>query len=246
MTSTTNTTRKTAKFYRDIFNSGNISKSLEVLPEVIKKFGHKRWADYSKGNDTINLRGYTEFNWNHQIEGFFIGNYKESKGKVLADIYWQGDSTDGNESEYASALAYGKVIPAVHEWLGDRTYCKHGDLRISRDEFADALKAVGKYLAPEEIKKRKIAEERSNKQSAVYDEISKKKAGLERWEMEGYWNGRMAVQKLLENEPELIDLPLDQLKAITLKVWEQNNKSDYTLRGGYYSGEKKYNLAYTK
>lgn len=240
----TNTPKKTAKYYRDILNSGNISKSLEVLPEIIKKFGSKRWADYSKGNDTIYIRPYTEFNWNHQIERFFIGNYKESKGKILADIYWQGDSTDGNASEYASALAYGKTIPAEHEFIGGRTYYRHGDLRITREEFADALKAVAKYLSPEEIKKRKIAKERSDKQTAVYAEIDSKKKSLDRWEMEGFWNGRYAVQKLLESKPELIDLPLDQLKAIAIKVWEQNNKSDYSLRGGWYSGEKKYNLSY--
>ena len=237
----TNTPRKTAKYYRDILNSGNISKSLSVMPEIIKKFGYKRWGDkYSKQNDVINLRGYTEFNWNHRIDGFFISD----KGMLCTDIYWQGDSTDGNESVYASALAYGRVIPAEYEWLGDRTYCRHGDLHISREEFADALKAVGKYLAPEEIKKRKIAAERGKKQDAVYEMIDAKKKSLDRWEMEGFWNGRMAVQKLLESKPELVDLPLDQLKAITDKVWENNNKSSYSLRGGYYSGEIKFNLAY--
>ena len=210
------------------------------MPEIIKKFGCKRYGD--KTNTTINLRGYTEFNWNHQIRGFYIGTYKDSKGKLLADIYWQGDSTDGNDSEYASALAYGKVIPAEHEWLGDRTYCRHGDLRITREEFADALKAVAKYLAPEEIKKRKIATERSEKQSAVYAEIDAKKKDLNRWEMEGFWNGRSAVQKLLESKPELIDLPIDKLKAIALKVWENNNKQSYYLKD--YSGKYNYNLEY--
>ena len=155
----TNAPKKTAKYYRDILNSGNISKALSVLGEVIKKYGSKRWSDYSKANDIINVREYTEFNWNHQIEGFFIGK----NGEVLVDIYWQGDSTDGNTSEYASSLMYGKVIPAEHEFDGYRTYYKHGDLRISREEFADALKAVGKYLAPEEIKARKIARERDEK-----------------------------------------------------------------------------------
>ena len=151
---TSNTPRKTAKYYRDIFASGNVSLSLSVLPEVIKKFGTKWWSS-SKHNDTLNVRQYTEFNWNHQIERFTLGTSKQSKGKVLVDIYWQGDSTDGNECEYASNLVYGKTIPAEHVWLGDRTYCRHGDLRITREEFADALKAVAKYLSPEEIKARK-------------------------------------------------------------------------------------------
>lgn len=237
------TLRKTAKYYRDILNSGNISKSLEVLPEIIKKYGYKRWGG-SKSNDNINLYGYTEFNWNHRIEGFFISDYKDNKGKVLVDIYWQGDSTDGNVSEYAKDLVYGKTIPAEHEWLGDRTYTRHGDLRITREEFADALKAVAKYLAPDEIKKRKIAVEWGKKVTAIFDEIDTKKKPLDRYEMEGFWNGRMAVQKLLESKSELIDMPLDKLKAIALKVWENNNKSSYSLRGGWYSGEVKYNLSY--
>ena len=241
----TTTTKKTAKFYRDILASGNISKSLEVLPEVIKKFGSKRWSDkYSKQNDTLNLRGYTEFNWSHRIEGFFIGTCGNAKGKLLVDIYWQGDSTDGNESEYARDLIYGKVIPAEHEWLGDRTYTRHGDLRISREEFADAIKAVATYLSPENIKARKIEKERSEKQTAIYATIDAEKKSLDRWEMENFWNGRYAVQKLLESKPELIDLPLEELKPICLKVWQNNFKSDYSLRGGYYSGTKIYNLAY--
>ena len=243
MTST-NTPRKTAKYYRDILNSGNISKSIAILPEVIKKFGHKRWADYSNGNDTLNIRKYTEFNWNHRIEGFFIGNYKESKGKLLVDIYWQGDSTDGNESEYASALAYGKTIPAEHEFIGGRTYYKHSDIRISREEFADALKAVAKYLSPEEIKKRKIANARAETSTKVFNYIDAKKKNISRWEMENFWNGRIAVQKVLEKNPELLDKSFDELKPIVEKVYSINKKSDYSLRGGYYSGEKKYNLSY--
>ena len=240
-----NTPRKTAKYYREILTSGNTSKAVEVLPEIIKKFGSKRWGD-SKANDYLNLRGYTEFHWNHQIEGFFIGNYKDSKGKLLADIYWQGDSTDGSTSEYARDIMYGKVIPAEWDNIGGiYGMCeRHSPLRIERDEFAEALKAVAKYLSPEEIKKRKIAMERAKKEDAVYAMIDAKKKSLDRWEMEGFWNGRIAVQKLLENKPELIDLPIDQLKAITDKVWENNNKSDYSLRGGWYSGEKHYNLAY--
>ena len=181
-------TRKTAKYYRDILNGNDIRKAVSILPEVIKKFGSKRWAT-SKHNDQLYVKGYTEFEWNHQIVGFFLTD----KGMVCADIYWQGDSTDGYESEFVSAMLNGKTIPAVHEWLGDRTYCKHSDLRISSEEFRNALKAVATYLSPEEIKTRKIINRR-----------------------------REAIDKIFSN----------------------NNKSDYSLRGGWYNGEKKYNLAY--
>ena len=136
------TTKKTAKYYRDIFSGNDIRKAISALPEVIKKYGYKRWSG-SKGNDTLYMKKYTEFEWNHQIEGFFLTD----KGKLCVDIYWQGDSTDGNDSLYVSECIYGKTIPAEHEWLGDRTYTRHGDLRISKEEFEAAIKAVGRNPA---------------------------------------------------------------------------------------------------
>lgn len=234
------TTKKTAKYYRDIFNGSDIRKAVSVLPEVIKKYGSKRWYG-SKCNDTICLKGYTEFEWNHQLEAF---NYIADKNRVCVSIYWQGDSTDGNDSEWADVLMYGKTIPAQSEWLGDRTYYKHGDLRISAEEFRNALKAVAKYLSPEETKKRKVANARAETNTKVFNYIDAKKKNLDRWEMENFWNGRIAVQKVLENNPELLDKPFDELKPIVEKVYANNEKSDYSLRGGWYNGEKKYNLAY--
>lgn len=235
-----NTTKKTAKYYRDILSGNDIRKAVSVLPEVIKKYGYKRWEKYSKGNDILYVRGYTEFEWNHRIEGFFISD----KGNLCVDIYWQGDSTDGNDSVSASSCIYGTTIRGVYEWLGDRTYCKHSDLRITKEEFANALKAVAKYLSPEEIKKRKIANARAETSTKVFNYIDAKKKGLDRWEMENFWNGRIAVQKVLENNPELLNKTFDELKPIVEKVFTNNEKSDYSLRGGWYNGEKKYNLAY--
>lgn len=233
------TTRKTAKYYRDILNSGYLWKAIEVLPEIIKKFGHKRWSS-SKGNDELSLRHYTEFEWNHRIDGFFI----TEKGVVCADIYWQGDSTDGNDSVEVSRLANGYVIRGEYEWIGDRTYCRHSDIRISREELENAIKALATYLSPEEIKARKEADRKADLSSKVFDYIDAKKKGLERWEMENFWNGRIAVQKVLEKNPSLLDLTFDQLKPIVEKVYANNEKSDYSLRGGWYNGEKKYNLTF--
>ena len=240
------TTKKTAKYYRDIFSGNDIRKAVSVLPEVIKKYGHKRWTT-SKHNDEIKLKGYTEFEWNHQIEGFGIS---EKSGRVYVDIYWQGDSTDGNESEWADVMMYGKTIPAEHEWLGNRTYCKHSDLRISAEEFRNALKAVAKYLSPEEMKIRKEAKRKAELSEKIFDLVKQNapknsRGGWGRDEgWEQYWNGRTAVQKVLENNPELLNKTFDELKPIVEKVFTNNEKSDYSLRGGWYNGEKKYNLAY--
>lgn len=234
------TTKKTAKYYRDILSGNDTRKALSVLPEVIKKYGRKRWDKYSKGNDIINLRAYTEFEWNHRIEGFFISD----RGELCVDIYWQGDSTDGNDSVSAISCLNGKVIPAEHEFIGGRTYYRHGDLRISREEFEDAIKAVAKYLDPKDIKARKEAARRSELNNKVFDLICEKGKSLENWEREKYWNGRTAVQKVLEQNPELLDKTFEELKPIVEKVYDNNERTDYFLRGSYYSGEKKYNLAY--
>lgn len=229
---TTTTTRKTAKYYRDIFNGGNVSLALSVLPEVIKKFGSKRWAE-SKYNDILYLKDYTEFEWNHQIESFFL----TKEGRVAADIYWQGDSTDGNTSEWASVLATGKVIPAKSEFDGYRTYYEHSDLRISREEFADAIKAVGKYLSPDEMKKRKIARNRGENSDKIFAYIDAKKKSLDRWEMSMFWNARFGVQKVLENNRELLDKPFSEVKSIIDKVYSNNfRESSY--------GRFEYNLTY--
>jgi hypothetical protein len=229
------TIRKTAKYYRDILNGDNIYASVRILPEVIRKYGHQRWKDKDAPYE-ISVRDYTEFEWNHQIERFSFGK----SGKVIVDIYWQGDSTDGTTDEYASDLINGKVIRGEYEWLGNRTYCRHGDLRISREEFANAVKAVAKYLAPEEVKKRKEEERKRALTQQVFDLVSEQVGSKD----ESYWNGRYGVQKLLEKEPELLDKTFEELKPIVLKVFRNNNKTDYTLRGGWWHGEKKYNLAY--
>ena len=231
--------RKTAKYYRDLLTSGNIHNAVKVLPEIIKKFGYKRWES-SKGNDMLQVRKYTEFEWNHKIVGFFL----TKKGSVCVDIYWQGDSTDGNDSLYAEECINGKTIPAEHEFIGDRTYYRHGDLRITAEEFRNAIKAVAQYLSPEEIKARKEADRKAALSDKVFEFIDAKKKGLDRWEMENFWNGRIAVQKVLEQNPKLLDLTFEELKPTIDKVFENNNKTDYSLRGGWYNGEKKYNLAY--
>jgi hypothetical protein len=48
----------------------------------------------------------------------------------------------------------------------------------------------------------------------------------------------------LENNPELLNKTFEELKPIVEKVFANNEKSDYSLRGGWYNGEKVYNLAY--
>jgi len=226
--------KKTAKYYRDILKKGASSEVIRILPEVIKKYGRKRWDKYSKGNDIINVRKWTEFNWNHRIESFFLTD----KGELCIDIYWQGDSTDGNDSLRAASCINGNIIRAKYEFLGDRTYCEHSDIRISREEFSDAVKAVATYLSPEEIKARKEADRKGEIEDKVYALV----ANLTDNKDEAYWNGRMGVQRLLESEPDILDKEWDEVKRIVTYVYKRNNRSSYYLKND--RGTKEYDLEY--
>ena len=140
------TQRKTKKFYRELIAKQMLNTPIDTIKEVVKKY-----APEDKWWTRIYLAEHTKFNWNHKIER--IGVNKQ--GVVYFSIYWQGDSTDGNDAadltKVINAVRYGRdyVIPAEHEFLGDRTYCRHSDLRISKAEVEDAYKALIAYLTPQ-------------------------------------------------------------------------------------------------
>ena len=243
---TTTATRKTAKFYRDILSGNNVTQSVSVLPEVIRKFGYKSGKNYR-----ISVRDLTEFEpWNQEIQSFELNE----KGVVFAEIYWQGDSTDGSYWERLSDILYGKVIPADNEWLGDRTYCRHSDLRITRDEVLDAIRAVAKYLSPEETKKRKEAERVAKRDADLRKRMSalcvdaKYEKYKHRWSLpEEYWNGRQAIDKLVFGDPEKFSKMDDAtLGEILNKVYSKNERSNYSLERMTDKGykEKVYDLSY--
>ena len=77
------TTRKTAKYYREeLMKNHNLSTLTTLIKEVVTKYGK---------DNQISLKN-DDFNWNHQVTGFSVS----SKGIVYVNVYWQGDSTDGD------------------------------------------------------------------------------------------------------------------------------------------------------
>lgn len=143
--------RKTKKFYRESIAAQMLATPVELLKEVALKYSPKdKWhTEIYLPDDAV------PFNWNHRLER--IGFGKESK-RLYFDVYWQGDSTDGNTTvgveDVVRAVRWGReyVIPAENEWLGNRTYCRHGDLRIEKEEVENAYKYLVKFLSPEKKK----------------------------------------------------------------------------------------------
>lgn len=152
-TSKTTTQRKTKKYYRELIASRMLGTPVCVIAEVIKKYAPKDgWR-----SEIYFRREATPFKWNHRIER--IGLNKSGMSSAYLDIYWQGDSTDGNTtvnlSDVIRAVGSGRdyVIPAEHEFINGRTYERFSDICISREEVGNAYKALINYLSPKSTKK---------------------------------------------------------------------------------------------
>lgn len=131
--------RKTAKYYREALKN---NPSEELLKEIVIKYGAER---------DIYLAD-VECNWNHCIKGLCF-----AKGNRLCfRVYWQGDSTDGDVYVLVSDVRRGRAfVPAEHEVFDNRTYERHGDINVVREEYDNAIKALIDYLSPAAIKERK-------------------------------------------------------------------------------------------
>lgn len=127
-----------SEIYRERLNRGF---DLETVKKVTKEFTENK-----------EIRLDCEFNWDHKIEGFHLN----SKNELIINIYWQGDSRDGNDYINASEFNYSNkvVIPAETFFDGYRTRTIHSDIRVERSELDDAAKLLVEWLAPEKMAER--------------------------------------------------------------------------------------------
>jgi hypothetical protein len=237
------TTRKTAKYYREqLVHTHNPSDLEKLIGEICTKFGGKY--------KTINLWKRVEFNWNHRVEEFRVfGN----DGRVSVKVYWQGDSTDGDDYVYLNdVLRKGThTIKAEHFWDGYRTCEVHSDIRVEREEVESLIKELAKWLSPEEIKERKI----SAQISEIHKEIDSKlgndyyrRYASKGWgsKNEEYYNGFRAVKQLIKGwGKEILKMSKEDIFKAVDKVFHANYKTDYYF-GKNWNGDltKPYDLSY--
>lgn len=136
--------RKTNKYFRTELRKG-FAEGEAVIADVLKRHFVSKW--YTR----VNIEN--EFNWNHCVKGFGL----TSTGKVYVDIYWQGDSTDGNKTIPLDDFKYKSevVIPEESFFDGYRTRYTHSDIRVEKSEIISAFKKVAEYLEPAAVKARK-------------------------------------------------------------------------------------------
>lgn len=232
------TTRKTPKYYREeLLKNHNLSTLTTLIKEVVTKYGK---------DNQISLKN-DDFNWNHQVTGFRV----TSKGIVYVDVYWQGDSTDGDTCvSLSDVFNRGKVtIKAEHYFDGYRTRCRHSDINVEKYEVVKLISLLSEYLSPSAIKERKLKAliaqmERviSNKMGNEYFSKYARKFG----DNEEYYNGRRAVDELVEQEKNnFLKMDINKVLEIVDAVFKKNYKNNRYFGGSLYqSNTKPYDLTY--
>lgn len=212
-------TRKTAKYYcEELVKTQSMNTLNTLIKEVVAKFGNS--------ND-LYLSG-TECNWNHWVRGFSVGK----NGILYVKVYWQGDSTDGdNYVSFNEVYGKGKsVIRAETYWDGCRTRFTHGDIIVEKFEVESLIKVLAEWLSPSAIKARKISAELSRVKGIISRKLGNEyfsKYAYRCGDNEEYNNGRRAVDEWVTAQgTDLIKMALEDILAMVDKVFLANYKND--------------------
>ena len=133
--------RLTKNFFREeIKKSGHNARRL--LPTILKRYGnatkvsprkssYKLWLD----NDD-RIEGY-----NRSMSWWLNGFELSSNGKVYLMVYWQGDSTDGDEYiEMPTGYQNAFLPPTKPVYMGSYYYTARQGIDITPDEIYTAIK----------------------------------------------------------------------------------------------------------
>ena len=231
------TTRKTAKYYREELMKIHNSSTLTILiKEVVAKYGK---------DNQITLKN-DDFNWNHQVTGFSV-----SKGIVYVNVYWQGDSTDGDTCvSLSDVYNRGKVtIKAEHYFDGYRTRCRHSDINVEKYEVVKLVSLLSEYLSPGAIKERKLRAEIAQMERVISNKMGNEyfsKYARKFGDNEEYYNARRAVNKLVEQEKnKFVKMDINKVLEIVDVVFKNNYKNNRYFGGSLYqSNTKPYDFTY--
>lgn len=212
-------TRKTAKYYREeLVKTQSMNTLNTLIKEVVAKFG---------SNNDLYLSG-TECNWNHWVRGFSVGK----NGILYVKVYWQGDSTDGDDYvSFNEVYGRGKsVIRAETYWDGCRTRFTHGDINVEKFEVEQLIKLLAEWLSPSAIKARKISAELSKVKREIDNKMGNEyytKYARRFGNNEEYYNGRGGVNEWVKAQGvDLLKMAIEDIFAMVDKVFQANYKSD--------------------
>ena len=122
--------RKTNNYYRNKIAESSHS-AFSVIEEVVKKYGVKKYIPNKRTYDCIVLHTDHDMGWN-----FRISQFEYRKGKLYMWIYWQGDSTDGDEVVEFDSNGFDLPI------IAERSYIKRPYIKVRSRDIYDAIKSI--------------------------------------------------------------------------------------------------------
>ena len=136
------TVRKTKKYFQEEIKA-SMKRAFDVLSEICKRYGDKVKLSPRKSSYTI----YTEnkvTGWEGDTTWRITGFYLSSNKKISVMVYWQGDSTDGDEYiEFKGDLYHNISLPPSEPInLGDRWCIDRDGIVITPQNIYEAIKGI--------------------------------------------------------------------------------------------------------
>jgi hypothetical protein len=153
-------------------------------------------------------------------------------GILYVKVYWQGDSTDGDDYvSFNEVYGRGKsVIRAETYWDGCRTRFTHGDINVEKYEVENLIKLLAEWLSPSAIKARKISAELSKVKREIDNKIGNEyytKYARRFGNNEEYYNGKGGVSAWVKaQDVNLLKMAIEDIFAMVDKVFQANYKSN--------------------
>lgn len=122
--------RSDAERYRDeLKNTGKIPSSAHPKANAIRKADARTIGDHVKTGETLRVKK-VDVGWNGGIEDI----HRSRDGRLWANIYWQGDSTDGNDSLLVDDIRRGGAsLPATD---------RHSTVRVTPEMLNRAIQSM--------------------------------------------------------------------------------------------------------
>jgi hypothetical protein len=134
--------RATKNYYREEVKKSKLA-AYNCLPDIIKKYGIRTKISPRKSYYRIYLNNddYVE-GYNRGTSWWIRGFELDSKGTIYIMVYWQGDSTDGDEYIKMPPNLYTNAYlePPQPVNMGSYYYVARQGISISPNEIWDAIK----------------------------------------------------------------------------------------------------------
>ena len=136
------TVRKTKKYYREEVKA-SMKRAFDAIPEICKKYGVQNKISPRKSSYKIYTDNRVE-GWSKDTTWWIEGFYLDSNKKVYVMVYWQGDSTDGNEYiEFKSDLYDCISLPPTQAInMGSYWYVARNGINIYPNDIWEAIKGI--------------------------------------------------------------------------------------------------------